>query len=445
MNSYQIQKDSMMKERYISVEKRKKILSKLYKLLKQNESNINQALKLDLNKHPNEVYFSELGIILSDIKYTIKHLNSWTKPQRVHTPLTLFTGKSKIIYEPLGLSLIISPWNYPFNLTFIPLIASIAAGNRAIIKPSEYSIHSSKLITEIINKSFSPEYLYVENTSVENTIELLNNRFDIVFFTGSEKVGTLIAQQVSKFHTPLILELGGKCPVIVDKYYDLKDAAKKIIFGKLINAGQTCVAPDYVCVHEYQINEFIKLCQKEAENVLGRNPLNNDQYPKIINEKQFNRLLKISPNTLLYNPNSQKIAPYIYKATWDDKAMQEEIFGPFLPVIPYHDFKDAVNIVASRNEPLASYLFSKEKKNIEYMNQQLQAGSLIVNDVLSQMISRYLPFGGSGASGNGKYHGFEGFKTFSNAKAFYKRGRYRSSLADYPYTEEKLQSLKKLL
>lgn len=442
---YELQKTEYLKMPYMPISKRKELLTKLYDLVKNNEKKIMDALYLDLNKSPNEAYFAEIGLVLKSIKYNLKHLAKWAKPKRVKTPITLFSGTSKIIYEPLGLTLIISPWNYPFYLSLSPLIAAIAAGNRAIIKPSEFSRHTTNVLIELINNTFDPKYVYVIEPSIENITKLLEHRFDLIFFTGSERVGTIISEKASKYHTPVILELGGKSPTVIFDDIDLKFAAKKILFGKLVNAGQTCVAPDYVCVPKNKANEFIKYANEIVEEWLTKRPENNKEYPKIITSEHHERLNQYLPKDLQNRCINQKIVPYIYRTDWQDPIMKHEIFGPILPVIEYKNINEVYDFIKHFGKPLASYVFSKNNDYINDFSKHISAGSLVINETLSQLSSDYLPFGGVGSSGTGRYHGFEGFKTFSNAKAFYKKGKLGFNLAYHPYNEKKLNILKKLV
>ncbi|WP_027334551.1 aldehyde dehydrogenase family protein [Mycoplasmopsis felifaucium] len=445
IEAYKLQNESVLETLYMPKNLRKLLLKKLYKLILDNKHKIMDALFLDLNKSENEAYFTEIGTVLKSIKFTLKHINKWTKAKRVKTPITLFSGVSKIFHEPLGQVLIISPWNYPFYLSIAPLISAIAAGNRVIIKPSEYSFNTSQILQELMNNNFDPEYIFVSDSSLSTVQELLEHKFDLIFFTGSENVGTKICQEAAKFHTPVVLELGGKCPTIICDDFDLAKASEKIIYGKLLNAGQTCVAPDYVCVPKGKGTKFIEIAYEMVHKYLGRVPVSNQHFPKIITKNHFERLEEYLPKNEKIKSKNYKISPYIYLTNFNDEVMKSEIFGPILPVIEYDNYDEITNFIQSTGKPLATYLFTRNKKNINFFQYKISSGSLVIGVTINQLSSDYLPFGGVGSSGNGRYHGFTGFQTFSNIKSIYKKGIFNINLHHHPYTDKKLKWLEKIL
>ncbi|MBU4689498.1 aldehyde dehydrogenase family protein [Mycoplasma zalophidermidis] len=438
---YESQRDDVLKTPFISYEERVSILKKIKSIIKENINNINFSLKKDLNKHENEVYFSEIGLILNEIRFVLKNLKKWMKPKKVKTPLALFSGASKIIQQALGHCLIISPWNYPFYLTFMPLISAIAAGNRVIIKTSELSKHSSSLIMKIINEDLKTDKVYVMSSDVNDVKEMLKNKFDFVFFTGSERVGKLITEQVSRFHTPITLELGGKCPVILDDSADLRNAANKIMTAKFINSGQTCVAPDYIVVPKNKGTKFIEYCQDYINAKLDK----LENYPKIISEEHHKRIMGLIPNDVNVQYTDTQILPKAFISDWNNKIMKQEVFGPLLPVIEYQDFSEIVRKISEKSEPLATYVFTKEKKFVDEVFKNIRTGALVINDLMVQLANHYLPFGGVGASGHGRSRGYAGFLEFSNSVSYYRRTWFSTELSEHPYSELKLKILKKII
>ncbi|WP_051630102.1 aldehyde dehydrogenase family protein [Mycoplasma simbae] len=426
---------------YISYTDRIKILKKIRILIMENINKIYEALKLDLNKHENESYFSEVALVLKEVNLFIKKLKGWMKGKRVSTPLTLSWGKSSIIPQARGLCLIISPWNYPFYLTFMPIISSIAAGNRSIVKTSEYSVNTTKLLKKLINQELNSQHIYVMNEDVDSIKSMLKNRFDFVYFTGSEKTGTAISQQISHFHTPSVLEMGGKCPVIIHPDADFNYAVDKIFDAKCVNAGQTCIAPDYVLIPKGKSNIFIEKFNKKSELIES----NLNEYPKIITELHFQRLTSLAPLGSHIIDNEHKIIPVSFESDWTKKEMQTEIFGPLLPVIEYDNINEVYKTIFAKNEPLATYIFTKSKQNINHAFKSLRTGSIVVNDLLVSLLNDKLPFGGVGSSGNGRAHGYQGFLTFSNLVSSYVRKSFSTSLSAHPYTDSKLKWIKRLL
>lgn len=425
---------------FVSYNERIFVLKKLYQLIKKNEKEIIDVLFQDLGKHHYEAYFSEIGLVLHEIKHVIKNLKKWMKPKKVRTPFTLFGGKSFLIPQAYGQCLIISPWNYPFYLTLMPLISSIAAGNRNIVKTSEFTLATSSLLSNLINDQLQSDMAYVMDHNVESIIQILENKFDFVFFTGSEKTGTKIAQSIAKYHTPSVLELGGKCPVIIDNSVVLGKIVSRIMSAKLLNAGQTCIAPDYVCVPKGQGSKFKELCQKYIEITLP----NLDDFPKIITYNHYQRIKNYIAAHKSDIENECKIYPQVIDATWSDQVMQDEIFGPVLPIIEYENIDELIDVINSKNQPLATYLFTKNNDLINKISQKIKTGGLVVNDLLVQLVSNNLPFGGVGSSGNGRSHGFEGFKQFSNIISCYHRKRFALSLTEHPYTDFKEKIFRKI-
>jgi aldehyde dehydrogenase (NAD+) len=413
---------------------RKNALEKLYQAVKDNEEKIKDALYKDLNKSGGEAYLTEIGVTLKEISYLMKHLKKLMKKKKRKTGISHFPAKSFISPHPYGVTLIMSPWNYPIYLTLAPLAGAIAAGNTAIVKPSNYSEHTSNAIDEILDSIYDKEYVTVVKGGREENQDLLNQKFDYIFFTGSTTVGKIVMEKASKNLTPISLELGGKSPTIVTKDIDIDLAAKRIIFGKLINVGQTCVAPDYVLVDESVKEELIKKLIYHIENFYGNKPIENSAYGKIINEKHFKRLLNlISNQEIAYGGDSNKetlqIGPTILNnVKSEDPVMQEEIFGPILPILTYKNIEEVVDFVQSRPHPLALYLFTKSKETIDMILNQCQFGGGCINDTIMQVASDYIPFGGVGDSGMGQYHGDASFETFSHYRSIIKK----STILDVP-------------
>lgn len=397
-------------------------LRKLKNIILQNQKRIENALWLDLHKSPEEAYLTEISIVIHEINNHLKHLRSWAKPKRVSTPIHLFPSKSRVFYEPLGISLIIAPWNYPFQLVINPLIGSISAGCCSILKPSPDAPNTSKLIEELIQKNFESKYIHVFQGGKETNTLLLNQVFDLIFFTGSSKVGKVVMKAAAENLTPVILELGGKSPCIVDKDADLKIAAKRIVWGKLINAGQTCIAPDYLFTH-YSIKE--KLLQEisiQIQKMYGENSKENRFYPRIVNDHAFDRLTELLKDVKIYfggeiDKSERYISPTILdEINPDDSIMKEEIFGPILPVLTFDKLEEALEFINKKEKPLAFYYFGKSKIAKEVLRKTTSGGACI-NDVLIHIANKNLPFGGVGNSGMGTYHGKESFLAFSHKKS----------------------------
>ena len=426
---------------------------KQLKILKTNiikfEDKILNALYLDLGKTSGESYITEVGLVLKELNYHIKNLKKLMKIKKVKTPLTLFPAKSYIYYEPYGSVLIISPWNYPFLLTFNPLIGAIAAGNTIIIKPSEYAINTSLVIKELIETSFDESYVTTILGGIEETTKLLENRFDYLFFTGSPKVGKIMMEKMSHNLTPLTLELGGKSPALITKGVNLELVSKRIAYGKTINAGQTCIAPDYLLIEETLLDKFVDYFKK-AINEFYINPLDNDNYPKIINTNHHNRLISLlkTENIILGgNYNNTKIEPtLVLIKDLNSKLMEEEIFGPILPIVTYNNLSFAFDFIISREKPLSAYLFTNDKYTKDLFINKISSGGIVINDTLMHFANNNLPFGGVGNSGMGKYHGKSSFLTFSHSKAILNRRNYLDIKLRYqPISKQDLKIIKKVI
>lgn len=398
-------------------------LKQLKQALIDNEKKLAEAIKSDLGKSSFESYMCELGLVLSEITYMIKHVKSFAKEKTVLTPIAQFASRSYKKPSPYGVTLIMSPWNYPLLLTIDPLVDSIAAGNTAIVKPSAYSPATSKVMKEIIENVFPEEYVAVIMGGREENNYLLDEKFDYIFFTGSKSVGTMVLEKAAPHVTPVTLELGGKSPCIVDKSANLKLAARRIVFGKYLNCGQTCVAPDYVLCHESVKDELLSHLKKEVKKQYGKNYIKNKNYGKIVNEKHFNRICGlIDQKKVVVGGNSDrknlKIEPTIMdNVTFADAVMKEEIFGPIMPILTFSNIEEAIRTVNSKEKPLAFYIFAEDKKVINKVTSECSFGGGCVNDVVIHLATSYMGFGGVGESGMGSYHGKTGFDTFSHYKS----------------------------
>ncbi len=421
---------------------RKHQLKMLSKSIKHYENDLLEALHTDLGKSSVEAYATEIGILLKSIKLARKELKNWSKTKQVDTPLYLFPTKSYIKKDPYGTVLIIGPFNYPVQLIFEPLIGAIAAGNTAIIKPSELTPNVSSVIRKIIENTFKPEYIAVVEGGIEETNDLIHLPFDYMFFTGSEKVGKIVYQAASENLVPVTLELGGKSPVIIDETANLKVASERIAFGKFTNAGQTCVAPDYILVDKKVKDDFIKSLKQTITEFYGSQIQNSPDFGRIVNNKHFNRLNHIltqHQNKVVFGGHSDESDLYIEPTIIDDVEtsdliMQEEIFGPLLPIISYEQFDEAFSIIQARSKPLSLYLFSEDENSTHRVLNELSFGGGAINDTLMHLANPNLPFGGVGLSGMGQYHGKYSFDTFSHDKSYtFKSTRLESSLYFPPY------------
>ncbi|HRO74645.1 MAG TPA: aldehyde dehydrogenase [Crocinitomicaceae bacterium] len=429
---------------------RKEQLRKLKSVVQQNETLLYEAIYKDFGKSEFDTYATEIAFIYNDLDYYVKNLRSLAKPKKVRTNIANQLGSSKIYNEPLGSCLVIGAWNYPFQLCFLPLIAAIAAGNTCVLKPSELPENTMNVMAKIINENFNSEFLYVVKGGVEETTEILKLRFDKVFFTGSPKVGKIVYKAAAEHLTPVTLELGGKSPVFVTENADLKVAARRIVWGKFMNAGQTCVAPDYVYVQENIKTEFLEKLTAEIKKRAYSETATH--YCQIINERNFDRLEKmIDPKKVIIggetNREKRYIAPTVMdNVTWDDVVMQEEIFGPILPILSFQHLNEAVEKVTQGEKPLAAYIFSNQSDEQHLVLETLSFGGGCVNDILMHLSNENLPFGGVGTSGIGNYHGKFGFEAFSHQKAVLKKSIYLEPEIKYPpYTAGKLKWLKKLM
>lgn len=398
-------------------------LNKLYNTIIKYEKEIYSALKEDLGKSEYESYMCEVGLTLSEISFMKKHLHKFMKKKTVKTPLSQFRSKSYKIAIPYGNVLIMSPWNYPFMLTMDPLVDAIASGNTVILKPSAYSNKTSFIIKKIIEDAFKEEYVSVITGGRQENQALLLQKFDMIFFTGSQAVGKEVLKSASYNLTPVILELGGKSPCIIDKSANLKLAAKRIVFGKFLNCGQTCVAPDYLLIENSVKEEFIKYFKEEIEKQYSSNPLSNSDYGHIINEKHFDRLLSLVQSDKVIvggtsNRETLQIEPTVLDSvSIEDPVMQEEIFGPIMPILTFSNFDDVIKQLKDKEKPLALYLFTSNKKHIKKVNEQLSYGGGCINDCVIHLATSEMGFGGVGESGMGSYHGYDGFIAFSHFKS----------------------------
>ncbi|QLZ69861.1 aldehyde dehydrogenase [Legionella sp. PC1000] len=431
---------------------RKQQLQKLKTIIKQNEQLLYEALYADIKKSQFETHLTELAMIYHELDQAIKSVRKWAKPKSKRTELVLQPGKSFILPEPYGTTLIIGAWNYPYQLTLSPLIASMAAGNTSIIKPSELPQNTSSALAKIINQNFDPSYLYVAEGGAEVTQELLSIRFDKIFFTGSTAIGKIVAKAAAEHLTPVTLELGGKSPCLVFADADLKISAQRIVWGKFLNAGQTCIAPDYLLVEESIYQPLLEELKNQIKEIIGPNPLTSESYVRIINQKHVQRLKKlIDPQKLFTGgeviETENYIEPTILKdVSFADGIMKEEIFGPILPVIPFSDLHAVLQEIKQRPRPLSLYVFTKNSNVQTQILHEVSFGGGCINDVIMHICNSHLPFGGIGESGMGSYHGEAGFKTFSHFKSILKRPFWFELPIKYrPYSQWKQKIIRALL
>lgn len=411
----------------LSVNFRVKMLLKLYKAIKKYEAEITQALKEDLGKCEFDGFMCETGLVLMELNYMIRHVNSYASKHRVYTPIGQCIGSGFKKSVPYGNVLIMSPWNYPFLLTMEPITDAIAAGNTIIVKPSAYSPATSEVIKKIITECFPEEYVALVTGGREENAELLKQQFDMIFFTGSQAVGKEVLRHAAEHITPVVLELGGKSPCIVDSTAKIKLAARRIVFGKFLNCGQTCVVPDYVICHSSIKDQLLKEICKQIKVQYGDDALNNPEYGRIVNEKHFNRICSlIDESKIVFGGEADremlKIAPTVMdNVTWDDAVMQEEIFGPVLPVLTFEGYEELYSLFANKPKPLGFYIFSEDRKQINEVIERCQFGGGCVNDTIMQIAINSFGFGGVGESGMGSYHGRAGFNAFSHEKSIHKK------------------------
>lgn len=426
-------------------------LRSLYRGIKRFEPQILEALRSDLGKSAEESYMSEIGMCLTEIRHTARHLREWSRPQRVPTPLMHFPGSSRIVREPRGVCLIIAPWNYPFLLAVGPMIPAIAAGNCVTLKPSEYAPATSAVLEKILDVCFEGRFCRTVTGGAEVSAAETARPYDMIFFTGSTAVGRKVMAAAAQNLTPVVLELGGKSPCIVDETADLPVAAARIIWGKCLNSGQTCVAPDYVLVARSRKDALIREMQKAICRFYGEDPCENSAYPRIVNERHFDRLAAMLPEDAAVggrvDRESFKIEPTMIETTLNDQSplMTEEIFGPLLPIMPYDNIHEALGYILSRPRPLALYLFSRNRKLQRRVVETIPFGGGCINDTISHITTPYLPFGGTGDSGMGAYHGRYGYETFTHAKSILSKPFRPDLPVRYPPLTGKLDLLHKTL
>ncbi|MFV8366226.1 aldehyde dehydrogenase [Flavobacterium sp. XS1P27] len=430
---------------------RKESLKKLLHNIIENEEAIIKALYDDFKKPAFEAVLTETNYVISDLKETIKNIDSWAKPKKVFASLLNFPSSDFIYSEPYGNVLILSPWNYPFQLALCPLVAAVAAGNKVTLKPSELTPNTSNIISKIITETFAAKDVEVITGDATIAQELLNQRWDYIFFTGSVAVGKIVAKAAAENLTPVTLELGGKSPCIVDETANLELSARRIVWGKIINAGQTCVAPDYILVHHKMKDTFVKFLIQEIEKALGTNPEESPDFARIINLKNWQRQLSLLENqTILFGGQSNKETLYLAPTLLDEPkmdslVMKEEIFGPILPILSYESKSDIEKIISSFEKPLSLYLFSQNKSFINEVLQKYSFGGGCINDTVIHLANNRLPFGGVGNSGMGAYHGKLSFDIFSHKKAIVKKGTWLDLQIRYAPYKDKLKTIQKVL
>jgi aldehyde dehydrogenase (NAD+) len=451
-NSIQSQKEFFNSNTTKDVYFRIETLKKLKFILKENKGKLYTAIYTDFKKSKFETYLTEISLIYNELNDAIKNLKHWSKQKRVRTNLANFPAKSYIIPEPLGTVLVISAWNYPYQIALIPAISAIAAGNTVVIKPSEIPNNTSKILAELINSNFDSNHLTVIEGGVETTTELLQQKWDKIFFTGSTPVGKIIYKAAAENLTPVTLELGGKSPTFVLDDCNIKITAKRIVWAKFLNAGQTCIAPDYLVVEEKIKEQLLLALKKEIENAYPNNKEVQENYVQIVNDKNFSRLKQLILTDKIYhggetNPENRSISPtLLYNINFEDSIMQDEIFGPILPIISFENLEDVIKKIKEREKPLALYIYSKNKKVIKKILHEISFGGGAINESLVHLSNPNLPFGGVGASGIGSYHSKAGFDTFSHYKSIlHKSFLFEPNIKYLPFTKLKSRILKFLL
>lgn len=395
--------------------------------IQRYEGQILAALKQDFGKSAFEAYATEIGFVLDELSHTLKSLPDWVEPEEVKTPLVHQPASSQIIYEPYGVALIIAPWNYPFQLLIDPLIGALAAGNCAIVKPSELTPATSRVISDLIANTFDPHYVTSIEGGSEVSQELLDQQFDYIFFTGSIRIGKLVMEKAARHLTPVTLELGGKSPCIVDRGVPLEVTARRIVWGKFLNAGQTCVAPDYVLVPPEMKVDLIQEMARCLQDFYGSDPQQSPDYARIVNEAHFDRLTQLIRKEQVaiggrFDKSQKYISPTVLSPVdWDDPVMEDELFGPLLPILTYRSLEEVIEKIQSRPRPLALYFFSENKAHQQMIINRLNFGGGCINDTVIHLATPYLPFGGIGPSGMGGYHGRFSFEAFSHRKALMQR------------------------
>lgn len=447
-----MQRDFFYSQQTKSLEFRLEQLEKLRLAILLYEQEIIESLRQDLGKHPLETYATEIGFVLNSIRMTQKALKKWMKDKKAKTPLFLFPSNSRIKSEPYGTVLIIGPFNYPFQLLIEPLVGALAAGNTAILKSSELVPNFSKVIETMIHQTFPSHYVDIFLGEKDTTIELLSYSFDYIFFTGSTAVGKSVMKAAAEHLTPVTLELGGKSPTIVTKQADISLAARRVIYGKMMNAGQTCVAPDYVLVDKSVKDKFINECQKTLIRFFGKYPEQSSSYSRIVNERHVNRLselMELSKEELIsggnYDLENRYIEPTLYHSSWHSALMKDEIFGPLLPIIEYDSLDKAIQEINHRPKPLALYIFSQDKVEQDKILSQTSSGGVSINNTIFHLVSGHLPFGGVGESGIGNYHGKYSFDTFSHKRAILTSTKMDTPFIYPPYSDRHLNWIKRIL
>lgn len=444
------QRDFFRSGKTLEISYRIKLLKKIKELLQNNEAKLYEAIYLDFKKSEIETYMTELGSIYHEIDRACRRLKYWSKPKRVRTNILNFPAKSSVVAEPLGICLVIGAWNYPYNVSILPLIAAVCAGNTVVLKPSEIAFNTSKVMAELFNKILNVEAIAVIEGGVEETSLILEQKFDKIFFTGSTKVGKIIYAKAAEKLTPVILELGGKSPAIFTETADLKMGVKRMVWAKFLNAGQTCIAPDYCVVHHSIKEKFLTLLVQEIQK--ANYAAENDNYVQVINQNNTERLVDLLKKSNVYhggdyNIEKRHIAPSILNnVSFEDDVMDSEIFGPLLPVIEYSDLNTLFKKLQSRPKPLAAYLFTNKKAIKKKFIKEVSFGGGGINEIIMQFTNPQLPFGGVGESGFGSYHGKEGFSAFSHYKSIMDKPTFfELSLKYSPYSLKKFKLIKKLL
>lgn len=433
---------------------RKKALEDLKAAIIANEDKIYGALYADLGKSSYESYMTEVGLVLEQITLFLKHLKKWMEPQHVVVGFEQFPGTGRILAQPYGVVLIMAPWNYPFQLAMEPFVGAIAAGNTVLVQPSDYSHNTTHCINDILSGIYEPEYVSCILGGHHENPDLLSYHYDYIFFTGSTRIGEVVQIAASKHTTPVTLELGGMSPTIVDETADIKTAGKRIMFGKVLNSGQTCVAPDYVYAHKSIKDELVKSMIAALKEFYPDGALNSSLYPHMINEKAYNRVAGLMKGATVafggqLKPEKLQIEPTILTdVTWDSPAMSEEIFGPLMPVMEYENLDDVINTIKTKPRPLACYVFTKHADSItaKRIEEELEYGGGCINDTAMHVAEGNMPFGGVGASGMGMYHGKYSFDTFTHYKSVIDKGTWADISARYlPYKEKDMKILKTFL
>ena len=430
---------------------RRQQLESLERLVSANESRIHEALASDLGKPRFEAFASETGFVRSEVRYALNHLEEWMEPEPVGTPLTFFPATSSIRHEPMGVALIIAPWNYPFQLVMAPLVAALSAGNCALVKPSELAVATSALVSELIPAYFETELVAAATGGVATAQALLKERFDHIFFTGGAATGKIVAHAAAEHLTPVTLELGGKNPAIVDERVDMKVTARRIAWGKFFNAGQTCLAPDYVLVPTRLEDELVSRIRANVQRFFGKSPQQSPDFARIINSGHFDRILGyLDEGHVVFGGDSDRDERYIAPTLLDElpadaKALSEEIFGPVLPIVPYDGLDEAIELTRRHPDPLALYFFSKDRGHQERVLAEIPFGGGAINDALVHFSNPELPFGGRGPSGVGSYHGRYGFERFSHRKSVVDGSTIFDPPLRYPPYSGKLRWLRKLV